>query len=116
MNKYIYVYLGLVLLIFGFGIIIHPRWYSSKYELYFDYTGVHIPVGSLFIVIGLLFVWVVLRKKAKFYQDKFLICPKCERSHNKKEVPDNQCLQCKVGLEDLDGFYERHPEKKQTGN
>jgi putative Mn2+ efflux pump MntP len=112
MNKYIYVFSGIVLAIFGFCIIIQPRWYSSKYERYFDFTGVHIPLGSLFIVIGLLFVWVPLRKKAKAYEDKFLICPKRETSYNKKEVPDNQCPRCKIELEDLDGFYARHPELK----
>ena len=112
MNRYIHIFLGLVLVIFGIGIIIQPRWYSSKYEQYFDFTGVHVPVGTFFIVIGLLFFWVVLRKSAKVYQDKFLICPKCETPYNKKEVPDKQCPRCKVELEELDGFYKRHPELK----
>ena len=69
-------------------------------------------MGSLFIIIGLLFIWVVLRKKAKTYQDKFLICPKCETTYNKKEVPDEQCPRCKIELEDLNEFYARHPEFK----
>ena len=32
-----------------------------------------------------------------------------------KDVPNFQCLKCNIGLEKLDGFYDRHPELKEEG-
>ncbi|WP_031484447.1 hypothetical protein [Maridesulfovibrio frigidus] len=45
------------------------------------------------------------------YEDH--ICPKCERVFLKGENPDkHMCPDCKVELEPLEGFYDRHPELK----
>ena len=112
MNRIIFVLLGIVWAVFGFSIIIGPRFYSSKYDYVFDFSEIKWPFGGFLILLGCFFVWAALRKKAKDFEDKFLICPKCRSPFNWKEVPDGRCPECKGELEDLEGFYERHPELK----
>lgn len=112
MNRILYILLGIVLAVFGCAIIVQPRWHSSKYDYNFDFTGIHIPFGSALIIIGVIFIWSALRRKAKEYKEIFLICPKCEETFDKKDVPDQLCPNCKVDLENIEGFYERHPELK----
>lgn len=65
MNRILYLLLGIVLAVFGYGIIVQPRWYSSKYDYYFDFTGIHIPFGSAIIVIGIIFHLVSIEKKSQ---------------------------------------------------
>ena len=116
MNRILYLLLGIVLAASGYGIIVQPRWHSSKFDYYFDFTGIHIPFGSAIIVIGIIFIWLALRKKAKDYEDKVLICPKCKEPFNKKDVPGERCPRCNVNLEEIEGFYDRHPELKTEQN
>ena len=112
MNRFIVILTGLVTAIFGLSVITGPRFYDRLYGRYWDFTEVKIPFGGALIVIGIIFFWSALRKKAKDFEDKFLICPKCKTPFNQKDVPDSRCPKCEVELEDLEGFYERHPELK----
>lgn len=41
------------------------------------------------------------------------ICPNCEAAVDFREVGDHTCPKCKVQLEPLEGFYDRHPELKE---
>ena len=116
MNRFFGFILGISLFGFGFGIILNPKFYDSKHAFYYDFTEVRVPFGGLLIIIGILFVWLAVRKKAKEFGDKFLICPKCRTPFNQKDVPEGKCSKCDVELEDLEGFYERHPELKVRNN
>lgn len=98
--------------IVGSKIIVKPKIYSIKYSHWFDFTGYNIFFGGFLILIGFLILWSALRKKAKDFEEKLLICPKCKTSFNQKDITDGQCPRCEVQLEDLKGFYERHPEFK----
>ncbi len=112
MNKIIIILTGVVTAIFGFSIIIGPRFYDRLYGHYWDFTEVKIPFGGGLIVVGILFVVMALRKKANEFEDKFLVCPKCKTPFNQKDVPDGRCLKCEAEVEDLKAFYDRHPELK----
>ncbi|WP_031483667.1 hypothetical protein [Maridesulfovibrio frigidus] len=47
------------------------------------------------------------------YEDH--ICPQCEKAFLKGENPDkHMCPDCKVELEALEVFYNRHPELKDV--
>ena len=60
-----------------------------------------------------LIVFAIFRKSTPDKEeDKFLICPKCKTPFNQKDLTDSRCPECKAELEDLEGFYERHPELK----
>ena len=112
MNRFVVILTGLVTAIFGLSIITGPRFYDRLYGRYWDFTEVRIPFGGALIVIGIIFVWSALKKNPKDFEDKFLICPECKTPFNQKDVPDGRCSKCEVELEDLEGYYERHPELK----
>ncbi len=70
--------------------------------------------GILVIVVGFLVILFALFQKNKLSKskNKFLICPQCLTPFDQKSLSDKQCSVCKVDLEDLKDFYERHPELK----
>ncbi len=111
MYKFKYIFGGIVFTIFGCMVIIKPIFYDHVYGLYLDFTKTKWPFGGSLIIIGILLIWSALNKKAKSFEGEFLICPKCETTFNRREIIDQNCPQCNVKLEDLEGFYDRHPEK-----
>jgi hypothetical protein len=114
-----FILMGLILGIFGVLIIIDPAFYSSYLHQYVDLSDVRWQVGLFFIVLGVLFVGSSFRKKAveaeNEYKDqiKVLMCPSCVKPFQKKNVPELKCPECERNLEDLVGFYDRHPELKE---
>lgn len=55
---------------------------------------------------------VALFRKTPVVKEEYLICPRCEKSYRKIDVPDMQCTSCKVGLETLKEYY-NHKDKKE---
>jgi hypothetical protein len=58
-----FIILGISLILFGGLTIIHPKYYSSKYNMYFDFSGIEWPFGGLLIILGIAFIWTEMRKK-----------------------------------------------------
>ena len=80
--------------------------------------------GILIICAGILWVIysIVSRKKLdtsikrlKKKEESFEICFKCRKPLYAASTNDDKCPYCGGNLEDLDGFYERHPELKEKG-
>jgi hypothetical protein len=88
------------------GYIIMTKGGFVFYGYYSSFSGYKIIIGTILIGIGVFVTCFVLRKKAKEFGGKFLICPKCEGSFNNNDVLDNLCPNCEVELEDLEEFYE----------
>ena len=44
---------------------------------------------------------------------KYVICLKCTSPLSKQDTNDGKCPKCGGALENLSGFYERHPEIKK---
>jgi len=118
MSRLFFILLGIIWGFFGFLIIIDPTFYHSRLDYYFDFSEVKWPFGGGLIVLGIFFIWSSFRKKAieaekKAKDDKkVLMCPKCVRPYHKKDCPSSKCPECQTDLEELSGFYERHPELK----
>jgi hypothetical protein len=55
--------LGIGLIIFGVAIIMHPVWYSGKYQFTWDYTSEKWYFGGFLIMLGGYFIVSSLRKK-----------------------------------------------------
>lgn len=104
--KYMYLILGIVLILNGSLVINNPRFYSSKYDKIFDFTGIEWPYGGIQIVIGLVFVWTVFRKKDSG-EYGIMMCPKCIKPFDAKNLSSKLCPVCKTEMEDIKGFYER---------
>ena len=118
MGRIFFILLGVVWGFFGFLIIINPVFYHSELRYHFDFTEIKWPFGGGLIILGCFFIWSSLRKNAIDAETKaedeknILMCPKCVKPFFKKDVPTSRCPDCQDPLEDLSGFYERHPELK----
>ena len=118
MNKTTIKLLGCVLIFSGISIWLNPVYYSSRFGLPFDFTGIKWPFGIGLIILGSLFIWSPFRKKSIEAEKKakdenrLLMCPNCIKPLYKKDCRDLKCPDCQASLEDLSGFYERHPELK----
>ena len=119
MNRLFFSLLGIVWGLFGLLIIINPTFYHSRLDYYFDFTSIKWPFGGGLIILGGFFIWFSFRKKAveaeKRVKDeaRVLMCPKCVKPFYKKDCHALKCPDCQTHLEDLTGFYERHPEFKE---
>ena len=121
MNRIFYILMGAVWGLLGILIIINPSFYSSYLNREVDFTGIRWQFGGGLIILGAFFIWSSFRKKTieadKKAKDekKVLMCPKCIKPFYKKDCEDLKCPDCQAPLEELSGFYERHPELKDKG-
>jgi len=120
MNRFFYALIGAVWGAIGVLIIISPTFYSSYFNTKLNFTDIKWPFGGGLIVLGLFFIWSSFRKKTieaarKAKDDKIiLMCPECVKPYYKADCPELKCPKCQVPLEELLGFYERHPELKES--
>lgn len=71
--------------------------------------------GVVVAIFGVLLILFGCFRKVRNTQgeEKFLICSDCKKTFYEKNVPDKQCPDCSIDLENLDGFYVRHSELKE---
>ena len=118
MKKLAYICLGVLMGLFGLGILINPIINHTGLRYNFDFTEIKWPFGIGIILLGIFFIWSPFMKKAilaerKAKNDKkVLMCPKCIKPFYRKDCQDLTCPECQCQLEELSGFYERHPEFK----
>ena len=72
-------------------------------------TGVFILFFGFYLVLGGFFP----KARNKRNDEEFLICPTCRKPFGRGDFAENQCPICETDLENLEGFYERHPEVKE---
>lgn len=79
-------------------------------------------MGILFIVAGVFYgIYAITnrkriiehKKKQKEHDEQVLICENCKKPRYKHSVNDLICPECHGDLENLGGFYHRHPELKE---
>lgn len=70
--------------------------------------------GILISLFGLVLIsFAFFKRNWKNSEDEtYMKCPNCGKSYYQKDAPDGQCHNCSSELEQLDGFYDRHPEYK----
>ena len=118
MNKIAFRILGCIITLWGISICLNPVYYSSRFGQTFDFSGIKWPFGGGLIVLGAFLICTSFSKKAieaeKKAKDekKVFMCPNCIKPFYKKDCPALKCPECNELLEDLSGFYERHPELK----
>ncbi|GAB7021812.1 hypothetical protein JCM12178A_03700 [Salidesulfovibrio brasiliensis] len=77
-----------------------------------DLSAYNIPLGVGLILLG---IGVTLFALLKQNDAQTFICPRCECVFNREQMSEKKCPSCNAELEPLEGFYERHPEKKDEG-
>lgn len=115
MGRLFFILMGIIWGLFGLLTIIDPTFYHSRLDYYFDLTAIKWPFGGGLIILGAFFIWSSFRKKTIEDEKKVLMCPKCIKPFYKKDCEDLKCPDCQAPLEELTGFYERHPELKDKG-
>ncbi len=107
-SKLATIVIGLGCLWYGFNIF--KEGWSHLY-------GYPISRGSGVIVLSfgvvLIFYGCFRKVRDKRGDEEFLICPSCQKPFNENDVSENQCPTCETDLEELRGFYQRHPELKE---
>jgi len=99
-----FIVLGILSILVGI-IIIREGW-SYRY-------GIAVPrlAGYLMAAFGVAFLlYGILTKKIP---KAYVICLDCRNSFYAKDVHQNRCPKCEGTVEDLDGFYDRHPELRE---
>jgi hypothetical protein len=75
-----------------------------------------LPVSRLtwifFLFLGLFFFLMAAFRRSGPIVQGIVICPKCMNSFYEKDTENMVCPKCKGVLENIKGFYERHPELK----
>ena len=112
-NRILFLLLGVCLGLYGFFTSIQRGYYSSRFGFYVDFGRYHYLFGILIMLVGIFVIYTTLSSKRKYLKEKYLICPKCKDSFSQKDVSNSLCPNCTVELEDLEGFYDRHPELKE---
>ena len=104
---------GLIFVFMGLLIAVQPVFYSVKDSMTFDFSNIKYPLSISVIAIGSYCIYIGTRS---YSNEKYMvatwICPECEELFNLAEKDKHICPNCKISLELLEGFYERHSEKK----
>ncbi len=59
------IVLGGALIMFGLRLFFAPRWYAILRDTYMDFSDHHHFWGIVWIFVGCLFIWMVIRQKKK---------------------------------------------------
>ena len=98
----------------GLSILFFGKFIGKSFRsTYFDSEDRYL-YGGIFLILGfILFLTGMLKKETmNFDEEKFLACPQCGKPYNILDVTNNTCPICKVDLEPMEDFYDRHPEFK----
>ena len=86
------------------------------------FGGFSVPnqLGIFFLVFGILYLLygiffrkkIMAEKKAEKALEIVLMCPNCREPAFAKDFPDMKCKKCDAEVEKVEGFYDRHPEKR----
>ena len=70
--------------------------------------------GIFFVVFVLLHAKNILAYKKKVKEDKLIVtCPECRESGFAGDMHGSMCPKCGTEVEELEGFYDRHPELRE---
>lgn len=99
---------GLLFIILGFMIYSQKGWHFGRFG------PTHHTAGYLFLIGGLVLTLFAILKKdfPKEKGDEYMMCVSCLKPSFRKELRDEKCPFCNGIVEELKGFYERHPKLK----
>lgn len=105
LRRLTYIALGIM------SILVGAQLYEDQWN-YLHGFPVTKGAGVLVAVSGVVFLLYGMLSKniPKEYDDNFVICVNCLSSFYAKDISNNVCPNCSGVTENLDGFYDRHPE------
>jgi len=112
--RVIYIAVGILLIYNGFAFLEKDYLYRFGIEVYMGKN--RYLVASVCFIFGLSLIFFAVRKKFKhiFYDTTiYLKCLCCGELFGENEKAHLQCPKCGGELENIEGFYDRHPELKE---
>ena len=95
----------------GYQVYTKGRFWSWNSQMYIDYTGMQKPMGIFMISAGIACICATVWMSNNSH--RAYICLDCEHlayfPFDKKKT--YHCPQCGGSMDELEGFYERHPKK-----
>lgn len=102
-TKYIYRLLSISAVIVGF--FIAPA-KSKSFDNWIYFSRSLLTIGLMLLAS---YLW---RLSQKVRSPEFVICPRCNTPQYAKDLVDGHCAKCAGDIEQIEGYYERHPEMK----
>ena len=99
---------ALASIVIGVLILVEPYYYSGRYNRYVDFGDFREISALVFLIGGLVALWLSFRSERTTGNTGVLICPKCENTAFAADPEKAICQQCKVPMEKLKGFYKRN--------
>ena len=101
-------------MLIGIGIIAYFKPVIYFKGAIFDLTGYNILGGTVFIIIGVVYIGFYFRKSrreqsAEDESPEFVICKNCKTPQYSKDLVNGRCAKCTGTVVSLDSFYHRHP-------
>ena len=95
--------------------------YDNKHGQIIAYDGLALFICFLMMIVGgFFFIFgsnrVIASITTETNKVENYICPNCQTLWPAYEIDDAFCLKCQIILENLDGFYERHPDLSEKPN
>lgn len=101
--------LGCVLIALGVSVFQNPKLTSYGYDI--DLGNVRGPLAIAAIGAGIYSIWLAFTSKR---HDGYYMCIRCDETFTADEANNKQCPRCQHELEPLEGFYDRHPEMRDS--
>ena len=101
-----------IFIFLGIAILLQPKYFWDKYGVYIDLSGMQLIFGPVFIIAGFYWIYRTIHYK-KFYKKIGYKCYQCGKVFKLDSLADHKCNSCNLKLEELEGFFERHPEFKE---
>jgi Zn finger protein HypA/HybF involved in hydrogenase expression len=71
-----------------------------------------VTIGIIFVYYGVVTERKIAKNNSKTKYATYVICLQCRQPFSNHEIKNSVCPKCGGTLENLTGFYDRHPELK----
>jgi len=114
--RILFLIVGILIIISGIDVFRNKAFHYFGYGI--DLSNSSFSIGILITCFGVAFIYIASRKNFSFVKkENYLKCTQCGKIYNAETKLNKTCTDCYGELDDLEGFFIRHPGfKGQKGN
>jgi len=102
---------GLLIIISGIDVIRNKSFHYFGYNI--DLSNSSLSIGILIACFGAAVIYLAFREKFTFVKSEiYFKCTQCGKVYDAEGELNKSCTDCDGELDDLEGFFDRHPEFK----
>lgn len=107
--RILFLIAGILTIISGIDVIRNKAFHYFGYGI--DLSSSSLSIGILIACFGAALIYMASRKNFLFVKkEKYLKCTQCGKVYNVDSKLSKSCRDCNGELDDLEGFFTRHPE------